>query len=208
VPTELFVPYPALLPSVEENLGQYSWLSMCDKYSTSSRSCLVDLCFSEVGSTPGSGPTTPGLKAIDPRILAPPKFNRDNAHQSYDQAIIQPNSLISHQKRISHQNVRQWHKTAATSRSKFCQSAFWILCYHWSQWEGRTAMSHLFVDLWPSCYCGIRVGESSTYTGRRRRGKPVWWWPSPSQRPIKLRNAIDLQICVLGMTVKIGITRA
>ncbi|KAJ5706325.1 hypothetical protein N7536_002014 [Penicillium majusculum] len=90
-----FIPVPALLPSVEENVEQYSGPSMCDKYSASSRSNSVELCFSELGSSPSSGPTTPGLEAIDPRILETPKFNRDNARQSCDQAAIQPKSLIS-----------------------------------------------------------------------------------------------------------------
>ncbi|KAJ5268057.1 hypothetical protein N7524_006097 [Penicillium chrysogenum] len=94
VPEGSFIPVPALLPSVEENLEQYSGPSMCDKYSASSRSNSVELCFSELGSSPSSGPTTPGLEAIDPRILEPPKFNRDNARQSCDQAAIQPKSLI------------------------------------------------------------------------------------------------------------------
>ncbi|CAG8417792.1 unnamed protein product [Penicillium salamii] len=90
-----FIPVPALLPSVEENVEQYSGPSMCDKYSASSRRNSVELCFSELGSSPSSGPTTPGLEAIDPRIFETPKFNRDNARQSCDQAAIQPKSLIS-----------------------------------------------------------------------------------------------------------------
>ncbi|KAL2700119.1 hypothetical protein AAEP93_008642 [Penicillium crustosum] len=93
VPEESFVPVPALLPSVEENLEQYSGPSMCDKYSTSSRSNSVELCFLEASPPPSSGPTTPGLEAIDPRILEPPKFNSDNARQSCDPVVIQLNSL-------------------------------------------------------------------------------------------------------------------
>ncbi|KAJ5839490.1 uncharacterized protein N7525_004678 [Penicillium rubens] len=93
VPEESFVPVPALLPSVEENLEQYSGPSMCDKYSTSSRSNSVELCFLEASPPPSSGPTTPGLEVIDPRILEPPKFNSDNARQSCDPVVIQPNSL-------------------------------------------------------------------------------------------------------------------
>ncbi|KAJ5500694.1 hypothetical protein N7453_009745 [Penicillium expansum] len=94
VSAESFVPIPALLPSVEENPGQYSGPGICDKYSTSSRNSLVDLCFSETGLTPGSGPTTPDREAIDPRILEPPKFNSDNTRQSCDPVVIQPSSLI------------------------------------------------------------------------------------------------------------------
>ncbi|KAJ5206898.1 hypothetical protein N7472_003346 [Penicillium cf. griseofulvum] len=89
------IPVPALLPSVEGNLEQYLGQSICDKYSVSNKSNSVELCFSELVSSPSSGPTTPGLEAIDPRILEPPKFNSDNARQSCDQAAIQPESLIS-----------------------------------------------------------------------------------------------------------------
>ncbi|KAI3089189.1 hypothetical protein DTO012A9_10084 [Penicillium roqueforti] len=91
---ESFVPVPSLLPSVEENLEQYSGPSMCDKYSTRSRSDSVELCFLEASPPPSSGPTTPGLEAIDPRGLEPPAFNSDNARQSCDPVVIQPNSLI------------------------------------------------------------------------------------------------------------------
>ncbi|KAJ5816631.1 hypothetical protein N7447_008864 [Penicillium robsamsonii] len=42
-----------------------------------------------------SGPTTPGLNVINPRILKSPKINRDNAHRSYVQAAIPLNSLTS-----------------------------------------------------------------------------------------------------------------
>ncbi|KAJ5531380.1 hypothetical protein N7527_004773 [Penicillium freii] len=94
VSAESFVPIPAVLPSVEENPEQYSGPRICEKYSTSSRNSSVGLCFSEAGSTPDSGPTTSGLEAIDPRILEHPDFNSDNARQSCDQAVIQPNSLI------------------------------------------------------------------------------------------------------------------
>jgi hypothetical protein len=90
---ESFVPALAMLPSVEDNLEQYSGPSTYDKYSTSCRSNSVERCFSKAGSSPSSGPTTLGLNVIDPRILNSPKFNRDNAHQSCVQAAIQPNSL-------------------------------------------------------------------------------------------------------------------
>ncbi|KAJ5829188.1 uncharacterized protein N7525_007441 [Penicillium rubens] len=93
VPEGSSFPVPALLPSVEGNLEQYSGQSICDKYSVSNRSNSVEPCFSELVSSPSSGPTTPGLEAIDPRILEPPKFNSDNARQSCDQAAIQPESL-------------------------------------------------------------------------------------------------------------------
>ncbi|KAJ5971697.1 uncharacterized protein N7479_001615 [Penicillium vulpinum] len=100
-----FFPVPALLPSVEENVEQYSGPSMCDKYSASSRSNSVELCFSELGSSPSSGSTALGPEAIDPRILETPKFNRDNARQSCDQAAIQPKSLISPHKECEETSV-------------------------------------------------------------------------------------------------------
>lgn len=90
---ESFVPALAMLPSVEEDLEQYSEPSTYDKYSPSCRSNSVERCFSKAVSSPSSGPTTPGLDVIDPRILNSPKFDRDNAHQSCVQAAIQPNSL-------------------------------------------------------------------------------------------------------------------
>lgn len=90
-----FVSALALLPSVEENLGQFPGPSTYDKYSISCRSNSVERCFSKAGSSPSSGPTTPGLDVIDPRILKSPKFDRDNAHRSCVQAVIPPNSLTT-----------------------------------------------------------------------------------------------------------------
>ncbi|CAG7932841.1 unnamed protein product [Penicillium olsonii] len=88
-----FVPALAMLPSVEKDLEQHSEPSTYDKYSPSCRSNSVERCFSKIVSSPISGPTTPSLDVIDPRILNAPKFDRDNAHQSCVQADIQPNSL-------------------------------------------------------------------------------------------------------------------
>ncbi|CAG8261221.1 unnamed protein product, partial [Penicillium olsonii] len=90
---ESFVPALAMLPSVEKDLEQYSEPSTYDKYSPSCRSNSVERCFSKAVSSPSSGPTTPGLDVIDPRILNSPKFDRDNAHQSCVQAAMQSNSL-------------------------------------------------------------------------------------------------------------------
>lgn len=59
----------------------------------SSRSNSLELCFSEAGSPLSSGPTTPGLEAIDPRIIEPFEFNKEDARQSCDQAAVQLNSL-------------------------------------------------------------------------------------------------------------------
>jgi hypothetical protein len=82
-----------MLPSVEEDLGQYSGLSTYEKYSTSYSISLVERCFSKAGSSASSGLTTLGLDVIDPRILNSPNFNRGNAHRSCVQAAIQPTSL-------------------------------------------------------------------------------------------------------------------
>ncbi|KAG0154617.1 hypothetical protein PDIDSM_185 [Penicillium digitatum] len=59
----------------------------------SNRSNSLELCFSEAGSPLSSGPTTPGLEAIDPRIIEPFEFNKEDARQSCDQAAVQLNSL-------------------------------------------------------------------------------------------------------------------
>lgn len=83
-----FVPALAILPSIEEDLEQYSEPSIYDKYSPSFRNNSVERCFSKAISSPSSEPTTPGLNIIDPRILNSPKFDRDNTHQSYIQAAI------------------------------------------------------------------------------------------------------------------------
>lgn len=67
----IFMPIPTLRAFVEEHPEQYYCSRLSDKSTKSTRSSSASPCSSTTSSPLSSRPTTPGLDAIDPRILNP-----------------------------------------------------------------------------------------------------------------------------------------
>ncbi|KAF4765341.1 hypothetical protein HAV15_003252 [Penicillium sp. str.  len=81
------------LSSVEDQPRRFESSDRSDKTSASSRRNSIASCFSDADSHLSSQPTTPGLDAIDPRILVPIGFNIEDDRPDYDQEPIQLNAL-------------------------------------------------------------------------------------------------------------------
>jgi hypothetical protein len=85
---------PTQVSFVEDQPRRSESSDRCDNTSASSRKNSIGSCVSDAADSQfSSQPTTPGLDAIDPRILGPIGFNIKNDYPDHDQEPIQPQSL-------------------------------------------------------------------------------------------------------------------
>ncbi|KAJ5456181.1 hypothetical protein N7530_011455 [Penicillium desertorum] len=87
---------PTQASFVEDQPRRSESSDRCDNTSASSRRNSIASCVSDAADSHlSSQPTTPGLDAIDPRILVPIGFNIKNDCPNYDPEPIQPHILSS-----------------------------------------------------------------------------------------------------------------